>query len=68
MDNNQKDKILSQIEELITYGSSDFKIEPTLIKYLSLEDLISIRERLKEQNRNLKDEDRKWLEQFIKDE
>jgi hypothetical protein len=64
--NITKEELLSQIEELISYGYKP-TINPSLLEYLSIDDLISIKNKLLEKKDKLSDEDKAWLEQFRKD-
>ena len=61
-----KEKLLSEIEALIAYGKEEPTINPSLLAYLSLDDLISIKTRLLERVGTLSDEEKAWLEQFKK--
>jgi hypothetical protein len=61
-----KEKLLSEIEVLIAYGKEESTINPSLLAYLSLDDLISIKTKLLERVGTLSDEDKAWLEQFKK--
>jgi hypothetical protein len=61
-----KEKLLSEIEALIAYGKEESTINPSLLAYLSLDDLISIKTKLLERVGTLSDEDKAWLEQFKK--
>ena len=61
-----KETLLSEIEALIAYGKEEPTINPSLLAYLSLDDLISIKTRLLERVGTLSDEEKAWLEQFKK--
>jgi hypothetical protein len=61
-----KEKLLSEIEALIAYGKEESTINPSLLAYLSLDDLISIKTKLLERVGTLSDEDKAWLEQVKK--
>ena len=61
-----KETLLSEIEALIAYGKEEPTINPSLLAYLSLDDLISIKTKLLERVGTLSDEDKAWLEQFKK--
>ena len=63
---SNKETLLSEIEALIAYGKEEPTINPSLLAYLSLDDLISIKTRLLERVGTLSDEDKAWLEQFKK--
>jgi len=63
--NITKEELLSQIEDLISYGYEP-TINPSLLEYLSIDDLISIKNNLLSKKDKLSDEDKAWLEQFKK--
>jgi hypothetical protein len=62
---NDKELLLKEIEELISYGAEP-TINPTLLKYLSISDLLSIKESLRKRVNQLDEDDKEWLTQFIK--
>jgi len=59
-----KKKLLSDIEKLIAYGRDEPTINPALLAYLSVEDLINTKAKLLERVGTLSEEDKVWLEQF----
>ena len=59
-----KEKLLSDIEKLIAYGRDEPTINPTLLEYLSIEDLTNTKAKLLERVGTLSEEDKVWLEQF----
>jgi len=61
-----KEKLLGDIEKLISYGREEPTINPTLLAYLSIEDLINTKAKLLERVGKLSEEDKEWLEQFKK--
>ncbi len=61
-----KEKLLDEIETLIAYGKEEPTINPSLLAYLSLDDLISIKTKLLGRAGTLSEEDKTWLEQFKK--
>jgi hypothetical protein len=61
-----KEELLEEIDALISYGRKDPTINPDLLVYLSMEDLMSIKAKLLEKVNVLTDEDKAWLEQFKK--
>jgi len=61
-----KEKLLSDIEALISYGREEPTINPALLAYLEIDDLISTKKKLLERVGKLSDEDKEWLEQFKK--
>ncbi len=68
MDKNEhsKEELLADIEELISYGREEPTINPALLAYLEIDDLISTKKKLLERVGKLSDEDKAWLEQFKK--
>lgn len=61
-----KEELLEDIEKLIAYGREEPTINPTLLEYLSIEDLISTKKKLLERVGTLSEEDKAWLQQFKK--
>ena len=61
-----KEELLNDIEELISYGREEPTINPALLAYLEIDDLISTKKKLLERVGKLSDEDKEWLEQFKK--
>jgi len=61
-----KEELLADIEELISYGRDEPTINPALLAYLELDDLISTKKKLLERVGKLSEEDKAWLEQFKK--
>jgi len=61
-----KEKLLGDIEKLISYGREEPTINPSLLAYLSTEDLINTKAKLLERVGKLSEEDKEWLEQFKK--
>jgi len=61
-----KEELLIDIEELISYGREEPTINPALLAYLEIDDLISTKKKLLERVGKLSDEDKEWLEQFKK--
>lgn len=61
-----KEKLLADIEKLIAYGRDEPTINPDLLAYLEVEDLINTKAKLLERVGKLSDEDKEWLEQFKK--
>ena len=61
-----KEKLLADIEKLIAYGRNEPTINPDLLAYLEVEDLINTKAKLLERVGKLSDEDKEWLEQFKK--
>jgi len=61
-----KEELLADIEKLIAYGRDEPTINPTLLEYLEIDDLISTKRKLLERVGELKEEDIAWLQQFKK--
>ena len=61
-----KEELLADIEKLISYGRDEPTINPDLLAYLEIEDLINTKAKLLERVGKLSDEDKVWLEQFKK--
>ena len=61
-----KEELLADIEKLISYGRAEPTINPDLLAYLEVEDLINTKQKLLEKVGKLSDEDKEWLEQFKK--
>ena len=61
-----KEELLAEIEKLIAYGKEEPTINPDLLAYLEMEDLLSTKAKLLERVGVLSDEDKAWLEQFKK--
>ncbi len=59
-----KEKLLADIEKLIAYGRDEPTINPSLLEYLSIEDLTNTKAKLLERVGTLSNEDKAWLEQF----
>jgi hypothetical protein len=62
-----KEKLLADIEKLISYGREENTINPTLLAYLTIEELEGIKARLLSRVDTLSDDDKVWLEQFRKE-
>jgi hypothetical protein len=63
---NEKEIVLAEIEKLIAYGREEPTINPTLLAYLTLDDLNHTKAKLLERVGTLSQEDKDWLEQFKK--
>jgi len=61
---NEKEILLADIEKLIAYGRNEPAINPALLEYLSVDDLINTKKKLLERVGTLSEEDKAWLEQF----
>jgi len=63
-----KTELLADIEALIAYGKEEPTINPDLLKYLTVDDLQSIKARLLERVGKLNEEDKAWLMRFKRNE
>ena len=61
-----KEELLADIEKLIAYGREEPTINPALLAYLEIDDLMATKKKLLERVGTLSDEDKEWLEQFKK--
>lgn len=61
-----KEELLVDIEKLIAYGRNESTINPDLLAYLTIEDLINTKAKLMARVGKLSEEDKAWLEQFKK--
>ena len=61
-----KEELLADIEKLIAYGREEPTINPALLEYLEIDDLISTKKKLLQRVGTLSEEDKEWLEQFKK--
>jgi len=61
-----KEELLADIENLIAYGREEPTINPDLLAYLEIDDLINTKTKLLERVGTLSGEDIAWLEQFKK--
>lgn len=66
MNEQTKEELLADIEKLISYGREEPTINPDLLAYLEISDLINTKTKLLERVGKLSDEDKEWLEQFKK--
>jgi hypothetical protein len=62
----EKEALLADIEALIAYGKQEPTIHPSLLEYLSMDDLNATKTKLLERIGTLSEEDKVWLEQFKK--
>lgn len=65
-DEQTKEVLLADIERLIAYGREEPTINPALLAYLEINDLIATKKKLLERVGKLSEEDKEWLEQFKK--
>jgi len=65
-ENEEKKILLADIEKLIAYGRDEPTINPDLLAYLEIEDLINTKAKLLERVGKLSKKDIEWLEQFKK--
>jgi len=63
---HSKEELLADIEKLIAYGREETTINPALLAYLEIDDLIATKKKLLERVGKLSEEDKEWLQQFKK--
>jgi hypothetical protein len=63
---NEKEILLVEIDKLIAYGKEEPTINPALLEFLEVSDLLSIKKNLLNRVGKLSQDDKKWLEQFKK--
>ena len=63
---NEKEKLLQEINALLSYGETKDSIDASLLEYLELDMLENIKKSLQSRTSDLKEEDKEWLEQFKK--
>ncbi|MEN8726705.1 MAG: hypothetical protein ABF276_01965 [Sulfurovum sp.] len=63
---HSKEELLADIEKLIAYGREETTINPALLAYLEIDDLIATKKKLLERVGTLSEEDKEWLQQFKK--
>ena len=63
---HSKEELLAEIEKLIAYGREETTINPALLAYLEIDDLISTKKKLLQRVGDLSEEDKAWLQQFKK--
>jgi hypothetical protein len=63
---NEKEKLLKEINALLSYGKNEETIDASLLKYLEKDMLENIKKSLQNRTHDLKEEDKEWLEQFKK--
>lgn len=61
-----KEELLADIDKLISYGKEEPTINPDLLAYLEINDLINIKTKLLARVGKLGEDDKDWLEQFKK--
>ena len=62
---NEKEILLVEIDKLIAYGKEEPTINPALLEFLEVSDLLSIKKNLLNRVGKLSQDDKKWLEQSI---
>jgi hypothetical protein len=63
----KREKLVEEIESLMSYGEKREVIERSLLKYLDEKTLLGIRDSLQKRHGVLKSEDREWLSRFVKE-
>ena len=66
IDRQTKEELLADIEKLISYGREEPTINPALLAYLEIDDLISTKKKLLKTAEKLIKEGKESLEQFKK--
>jgi len=61
-----KEELLADIDKLISYGKEESTINPDLLAYLEISDLVGMKKNLLTKVGKLSEEDKDWLEQFKK--
>ena len=64
LNNEDRENIIKEIEELISTNDEPTKIEPMLLKYFDDEELISTRDTLLSKKVYLKEETIKWFDEL----
>ncbi len=62
----EKELLLQEIEQLISYGKNEPTINLALLEYLDIEALVNIKKSLESKVGTLSEDDKEWLEQFRK--
>ena len=63
---NEKEILLVEIDKLIAYGKEEPTINPALLEFLEVSDLLSIKKNLLNRVGKLSQDDKKSLEHFKK--
>jgi len=61
-----KESLLKEIEELLTSSEHEISIDSYILKYLSIDELHSIKSQLQKKQESIIEDNHKWLEQFKK--
>jgi len=61
-----KESLLKEIEELLTNSEHEISIDSYILKYLSIDELHSIKSQLQKKQESIIEDNHKWLEQFKK--
>lgn len=66
MNNNDTDKqiLIDEINDLMKYNPQDSSMSPFVLKYLDIEELLSIRDTLLGSKKYLKEESIKWFDEL----
>ena len=64
----EKEKRLKEIENLLKVYGGELEIAPYVLQYLSVEELDSIIMNILKQQSNIIEENHEWLQQFKKEE
>ena len=63
----EKEKLLKEIEKLLSFDGRETTINPDYLTYFSIEELESIREELEKKHEHMVEENLEWLQQFKKE-
>ena len=61
-----KESLLKEIEELLTSSEHEISIDSYILKYLSIDELHSIKSQLHKKQESIIEDNHKWLQQFKK--
>jgi len=68
MENSEKELLLKEIEKLLSFDGNETSVNPDYLQYFSLEELVSIREKLRQRHDRMVEENREWMRQFKKED
>ena len=64
----EKERLLKEIEKLLSFDGNDTAINPDYLQYFTLEELQSIKKELQKRYENMVEENLEWLQRFKKEE
>ncbi|BDY12731.1 hypothetical protein [Hydrogenimonas cancrithermarum] len=62
----EKEKLLHEIEKLLSFDGNDTTINPDYLEFFTVEELESIRRELERKYKNMVEENLDWMQQFKK--